>query len=41
MRTLGSISLFRADNYVCAFDLKSGYYHVDIYQEHWRYIGFS
>ncbi len=23
------------------FDLKSGYHHIDIYREHWGYLGFS
>ena len=24
-----------------SFDLKSGYYHVDIHRQHWEYLGFS
>ena len=27
-------------DYVITFDLKSGYHHVDINEEHWRYLGF-
>ena len=23
------------------FDLKSGYHHVDIHKEHWKYLGFA
>ena len=26
--------------YVITFDLKSGYHHVDVNKEHWRYLGF-
>ncbi len=27
--------------YMFGFDLKSGYHHVDIFEEHWQYLGFS
>ena len=23
------------------FDLRNGYHHVDIFQEHWKYLAFS
>ncbi len=28
-------------NFMFSFDLKSGYHHVDIFEEHWGYLGFS
>ena len=36
-----AISLFKKGDYVFTFDLKSGYHHVDIHQEHWKYLGFA
>ena len=33
--------LFRAGDFVITFDLKSGYHHVDMAEDHWRYLGFS
>ena len=36
-----AISLFTTGNYVFTFDLKSGYHHVDIHQDHWKYLGFQ
>ena len=36
-----AISLFRTGDYVFTFDLKSGYHHVDIHPEHWKYLGFE
>ena len=33
--------LFQKGDYVVTFDLKSGYHHVDIAEEHWKYLGFS
>ena len=35
------MSMFELEDYVITFDLKSGYHHVDINQEHWKYLGFS
>ena len=32
--------MFNRGDYVITFDLKSGYHHVDINEEHWRYLGF-
>ena len=32
--------MFNLGDYVITFDLKSGYHHVDINEEHWRYLGF-
>ena len=29
------------NDYVVTFNLKSGYHHVDIFQAHWQYLGFS
>ena len=28
-------------DFMCSFDLKSGYHHIDIHKEHWQYLGFS
>ena len=33
--------LFQRGDYVVTFDLKSGYHHVDIAKEHWKYLGFA
>ena len=33
--------LFRVGDFVITFDLKSGYHHVDMAEDHWRYLGFS
>ena len=27
-------------NFMCSFDLKSGYHHIDIHKEHWQYLCF-
>ena len=32
--------MFQIDNFIFSFDLKSGYHHIDIHQEHWKYLGF-
>ena len=34
-------SLFHQGDYMIAFDLKSGYHHVDIHEDSWSYLGFS
>ena len=33
--------LLEKNDYMFSFDLKSGYHHVDIAQEHWKYLGFT
>ena len=33
--------MFEKDDYMFAFDLKSGYHHVDIYEPHRKYLGFQ
>ena len=33
--------LLEMGDYMFSFDLKSGYHHVDIAKEHWKYLGFS
>ena len=35
------MSMFSCKDYLFTFDLKSGYHHVDISANHWRYLGFS
>ena len=32
--------LLERNDFMFSFDLKSGYHHVDIAQEHWKYLGF-
>ena len=39
MRT--ATKLYKKGDYVVTFDLKSGYHHVDVAQEHWKYLGFE
>ena len=36
-----AMCLFEKGDYVFSFDLKSGYHHIDIAKEHWKYLGFS
>ena len=33
--------MFQPGDYMFTFDLKSGYRHVDIHKEHWKYLGFA
>ncbi len=33
--------LFRPGYWIFKFDYKSGYHHIDIFPEHWQYLGFS
>ena len=33
--------MFQPDDYMFTFDLKSGYHHIDIHKEHWKYLGFA
>ena len=33
--------LLEKDDFLFSFDLKSGYHHVDICREHWKYLGVS
>ena len=33
--------IFQPGDYMFTFDLKSGYHHVDIQREHWKYLGFE
>ena len=35
------MQMFEPDDYMFTFDLKAGYHHVDIYKQHWDYLGFS
>ncbi len=34
-------SYIEKGSYMFSFDLKSGYHHIDIFNEHWEYLGFS
>ena len=34
-------SYIEKGDYMFSFDLKSGYHHIDIFEEHWEYLGFS
>ena len=36
-----AMPLLGKDDFLFSFDLKSGYHHVDICREHWKYLGFS
>ena len=33
--------LFEVGDYFFKFGIKSGYYHIDILEAHWKYLGFS
>ena len=33
--------MFKKGDYLFTSDLKSGYHHIDIYQPHWKYLGFA
>ena len=33
--------MFQKGDFLFSFDLKSGYHHVDIYRDHWQYLGFA
>ena len=33
--------MFQPNDYMFMFDLKSGYHHVDIHEEQWKYLGFA
>ena len=39
LRTL--MQMFSCKDYMFTFDLKSGYHHLDVFQEHWQYLGFA
>ena len=36
-----ALLMFQSGDFMCSFDLKSGYHHIDIHSEHWQYLGFS
>jgi len=36
-----AMQMLELGDYVFTFDLKSGYHHVDINQQHWDYLGSS
>ena len=36
-----AVKLYKKGDQVVTFDLKSGYHHVDVAQEHWKYLGFQ
>ena len=33
--------ILQLDDWFFTFDLHNGYHHVDIFQEHWKYLAFS
>ena len=35
------VQMFEKEDYFFTFDLKSGYHHVDIHEDFWKYLGFS
>ena len=36
-----AIQMIDTGDYAITFDLKSGYHHVDIHADYWKYLGFS
>ena len=36
-----ALLMFQKGDFLVKFDLKSGYHHVDVYEPHQRYLGFS
>ena len=36
-----AMTLFEKGDYLFSFDLKAGYHHIDIAEEHHKYLGFS
>ena len=36
-----ALDLLSQEDYVCKFDLKSGYHHIDIHPEHTKFLGFE
>ena len=36
-----ALKYFHKDDFMFTFDLKSGYHHVDIFPDHYKYLGFS
>ena len=36
-----ALQFFQKDDYMISFDLKSGYHHIDIFEEHCKYLCFS
>ena len=39
LRTL--LSILSPNHFLFKFDLKSGHHHVEIYEPHWKYLGFA
>ena len=39
LRTL--LSILNPTDFLFKFDLKSGYHHVEIFEPHWKYLGFA
>ena len=35
------MQMFSRRDYMVTFELKSGYHHLDVFKEHWQYLGFS
>ena len=36
-----AMSMFQQGDYMFSLDFKSGYHHVDIHRQHWKFLGFS
>ena len=36
-----ALLMLQSGDFMCSFDLKSGYHHIDIHSEHRQYLGFS
>ena len=36
-----AMQMFEPEDYMFTFDLKAGYHHVDVYKQHWDYLGFA
>ena len=36
-----ALSYFQKGSYMISFDLKSGYHHIEIHLDHYRFLGFA
>ena len=35
------MTMIDCNDFLFKFDLKSGYHHIEIFEPHWRYLGFA